>query len=764
MKDINLGRGTIRDFLSAFFPEPNRPIFLRAFEPTNAPEQFDSKGEIKRTARAYKTTSTELPQLKAELSRLNKTHGVYFIVNSGGNSDKDITRYNAAFVENDNLPITQQHKKLDNAPLVPSIRVETKKSVHSYWLIDGECSEEEWREIQGRLIAYFDGDKTIKNPSRAMRLPYFNHVTYNETEENYEYKRVFIHTFDQNKRYTTEQLLKAFPEIERLEVRNFDSTVASSGDLPEWYEALKQQIITGHTKKVSDGYDFKCPICGTSPDGSAILFNDGKILCRKSRCKPIDMAKALGIDPHLHIGKAVSNRSTNPTNSTDSIDSSDAPAKADTLITSPRLSEKALYGKAGHIVKAIAKESEASAAALLIQFLTAYGNAVGFEPYCLTEADRQGTNLFALIVGKTARAGRKGTSWGNIERLFAEADENWTTDCLESNFLASGEGLINRLKDNRAGHDSPVSDKRLLLVEGEFGKVLNIMRRSGESLNSTLRNAFDRKTLGNGRSNDSDSKRATNPHVSMVAHITQNELKALLKEVEVHNGFLNRFLIAFTERKQKLALGGNFWRRDYSAYVNSLRSAIVFGKSVKNEIPLSKEAKSLWREIYDSYDDEEDAYIDAMTARAEAIMRRLQLIYALLDNSKVVDVPHVKAAKAVWDYCEVSVRYIFDRGLRLSKDAEKLYKAVKDMPEGLTRTQQFEVFKKAKRITADALDGLAAELYKAGLTETLQTPTKGRDEKILFDVGIRKDAIAPESVELTEFVELEEPKAKSATH
>lgn len=766
MKDNNfLGENvSVEDFLAVFFPEPDKRIFLRTFKAKNAPQDNP-------TARSYKTTLANFPKLKTELQNVNKKHGIYFVVNSGGNSKSDITRFNAAFVENDNLPIEQQHKNLDTAPILPSIRVETKKSVHAYWLLDGDCSKDDWSEIQNRLIAYFDGDTAIKDASRVMRLPCFNHVSYDKDSKIHSYKQVEIREFEPKRRYTIKELLEAFPEAPQPAIKTERVNAnLQNGELPEWYRELQEEIQRHIYRRERDGLTFKCPVHNGQAPNSAILFNNGKVFCRSKKCKPEEMARAFSIDVDALKKKYIQEKkqknkidfdrgnfmeieeeNTDSTNSTNSTDSAVSSQKMKMI---PQLKEKALHGIAGWIVKAIAKESEASEAALLVQFLTAFGSAVGFKPFCWTEADKQGTNLFTLIVGKTARAGRKGTSWGNIERLFAEADENWTTDCLESNFLASGEGLINRLKDAKNGEHSGVIDKRLLLVEGEFGKVLNIMKRSGESLNSTLRNAFDRKTLGNGRSNEFDSKKATNPHVSMIGHITQNELKALLNDVEVHNGFLNRYLIAATERKQKLALGGNFWREDYSQYVEALRGALEFGKTVDGEIRLSKDAEDLWREIYDSYDEEEDGYIDAMTARGEAIMRRLQLIYALLDKSEMVEVAHVEAAKAVWDYCEASVRYIFANGQRLSKDADKLYKALKGNTDGLNRTQQFDLFKKAKRITADVLDKLNDELCKADLAEVKEVPTSGRNEKVLFDVEIHKSG--SESVEFDELNELNE--------
>ena len=56
------------------------------------------------------------------------------------------------FVENDDAPISDRHQALDGAPLPPSIRVETKKSIHAYWPIEGECFEADARRCNADII------------------------------------------------------------------------------------------------------------------------------------------------------------------------------------------------------------------------------------------------------------------------------------------------------------------------------------------------------------------------------------------------------------------------------------------------------------------------------------------------------------------------------------------------------------------------------------------------------------------------------------
>ena len=67
-------------------------------------------------ARKYIVTTAELTfntSDKKQLDTDNETRGIYFVVNAGGGSDQDITRYNAFFVESDTLSIEEQHSVLD---------------------------------------------------------------------------------------------------------------------------------------------------------------------------------------------------------------------------------------------------------------------------------------------------------------------------------------------------------------------------------------------------------------------------------------------------------------------------------------------------------------------------------------------------------------------------------------------------------------------------------------------------------------------------
>lgn len=100
--------------------------------------------------------------------------------------------------------------------------------------------------------------------------------------------------------------------------------------------------------------------------------------------------------------------------------------------------ERALYGLAGEIVKAIEPHSEADPVALLLQILIAFGNLIGRTAYFEADGADHHTNLYGVLVGATSAG--KGSSWAHVRRLFAKVESDWTDKRIKSG-LSSGESL-----------------------------------------------------------------------------------------------------------------------------------------------------------------------------------------------------------------------------------------------------------------------------------------------------------------------------------
>jgi hypothetical protein len=269
----------------------------------------------------------------------------------------------------------------------------------------------------------------------------------------------------------------------------------------------------------------------------------------------------------------------------------------------------AYYGLAGEIVSAIEPHTEADPVAILVQLLVSFGNAVGRGPHFLAEADEHHANLFAVLVGETAK-GRKGTSWSQARRVVVMAEENWF-ECIASG-LSSGEGLIWRVRDQierreakkEKGQtvvyedviiDQGVTDKRCLVFEGEFASALRVLSREGNTLSAVLRHAWDSGHLSSLTKNS--PAKATGAHISIVGHVTKDELLRYLSNTEAANGFANRFLWVCVRRSKLLPEGGALREKDLFPLAQKVREALHFARNV-GEVWRDEEAREIWRQVY----------------------------------------------------------------------------------------------------------------------------------------------------------------------
>jgi len=69
----------------------------------------------------------------------------------------------------------------------------------------------------------------------------------------------------------------------------------------------------------------------------------------------------------------------------------------------------------------------------------------------------------------------------------------------------------------------------------------------------------------------------------------------------------------------------------------------------------------------------------------EAHVVRLAAIYATLDTSEHICLPHLEAGLAVWRYSSDSARWIFGDSLG-DPTADDIWTLAKDRPAGVTRT------------------------------------------------------------------------------
>jgi hypothetical protein len=334
-------------------------------------------------------------------------------------------------------------------------------------------------------------------------------------------------------------------------------------------------------------------------------------------------------------------------------------------VVPPTLGEDAYLGFTGRFLRAVADHTEATDAGVLAHFLPVVGTVSG--PYRhIWAGNKQPPRINTILVGGTNR-GRKGTSGAPVDLFMERVDAAFWNE-QRGGGLSSGEGLINAVSDKRDAEGNIVEvEKRMYVPEEEFSRVLAQFHRDGNTLSQVIRQAYDNGNLATMTVNP---RRAYGAHISIVGHITPEELKEKLGGVEMANGLGNRFLWFLVDSEKIIARPKPIPDSVFLDFEPKLRTLLMIGAE-KNEcqVGLDKAAQDHWETLYSELREDRAGLAGAMISRGASMVLRLALIYALLEEpiakgrfrkDFAIRLPYLKAAEAVWDYCQASTISLFD--------------------------------------------------------------------------------------------------------
>jgi hypothetical protein len=395
------------------------------------------------------------------------------------------------------------------------------------------------------------------------------------------------------------------------------------------------------------------------------------------------------------------------------------------------------HGFAGEVVATILPNTEADAVALLVNYLAYFGNVIGRVPFFRVGETDHYTNIYGVLVGETAS--RKGTAADRVTAIFRLIDFDWVQ--RKTGGMSSGEGLIHEIRDPifvmKGGRqqlsDPGVSDKRQMIEETEFSQVLNVMQRDGNNLSRMVRDAWDCRPVLKTKVRHSPLM-VTNPFISIMAHITPGELQRKLDELAYFNGFANRFLFVCVQRSKEVPDEHPLDPEALARLSQATREAVTAAQSV-GRMERTAEAATMWRAIYSKLSAKPPGLIGAATARAEAQVVRLSLIYALLDRAAEIGVEHLTAALALWRYCADSARHIFEPVVCEYDHAAVVLRNLKRAgAAGMFMREIHELF--SRNLGADKLRSILESFEKRGMArcERRVVTGTGRPRETWFSV------------------------------
>ena len=344
-------------------------------------------------------------------------------------------------------------------------------------------------------------------------------------------------------------------------------------------------------------------------------------------------------------------------------------------------------------------------------------------------------NFYTVLIGPS-RTARKTTAKSKGEALLADTDPL----VIIQRGLATPEGLIGRLmyppaeelddeeldglpeiERQRAVSISDHEGYRTLVFVNEFASLLKKAKKeSSQGIIQTLTDAYDcGPTLDNPTLTKPLS--AINPFVAFVGLSTQDWLERSLEVGDVYGGYVNRHTFYLwtptgpihnpPEPDEKL-LG------QIKQQLHEIRNA-KFGKHVK--YTFSQKADAILKDWYDQnyYAEYESEIVEAAVQRVDENMRKLSLLYAVLENEihdTEIHSDQLEAALEVGKYWEAATIEIFGK-FGFSKQSR-------------SEMRMLEVIKEKRRTKRELQQRLGGVMSAAEFNQTLDALVKA--ERIGF--------------------------------
>lgn len=358
--------------------------------------------------------------------------------------------------------------------------------------------------------------------------------------------------------------------------------------------------------------------------------------------------------------------------------------------------DKMLYGLVGRIAKAGAAGKGLHPAPIALAFITYLSAAVSPRIRLAIGDIVHPARIFSVHVGRSAMGG-KGDSMNLLKKIIAYLNAKYPTltPLYHSGGLSTREGLASKLHDGyeeKGKVIDPVLDKRLMIVESEFVKLLKLGKNDTNSILAVIRELWD---FGGSIQplTKTSPIRSTSPHISIYGNITPDELKATINVNEIYGGTVNRFLFLFAERLELIPFPQVTPDSLVAAMAEDIGEVVLWAKGHYGTdsnydcqlVSLSEDAKQLWeREFPRLMKRYGSSVVAEATNRRAPYALRIALLFAITDRSLIITAEHLAAAIAWADASAQTADFLFSTPSNKSKvnpgHKEKLLDFLKGQP------------------------------------------------------------------------------------
>ena len=397
-----------------------------------------------------------------------------------------------------------------------------------------------------------------------------------------------------------------------------------------------------------------------------------------------------------------------PAPSSDKDDEKDIPVNAP-----PPYTDDMFPGLLGDVTRACCDHTEAVPVAVATYMLAWFSAHIGRTRYMMIGDEQRWLNNFFLLVGSSGAG--KGVSGKGPARIYYRVH-----DCLQVLFrsafdagrgeglkqcpqlqvhnggLSSGEGLGFALDD---GTDSPIpgrmiTDKRLLVIEGEMANVLCNMSRQGNTLSAQLRNVYDGIDIKPMTKRDRVS--VSDPYVCLLGNITPDELLKFDEDrLQSLNGLLNRMMILWTQPQKLVPRHATMKDDTLSGFSGIIAEHIIRARNGRFEThwkkvrlqaePLlfTESADNLWDKSYSRLVNQPySKRIEPLVRRHRLHARLMAGLLALFQGHEVVTREDMKGALDWVEFARQSIVFCY-RTQAEQRKAEAIHTRAKKILYGI---------------------------------------------------------------------------------
>ena len=346
----------------------------------------------------------------------------------------------------------------------------------------------------------------------------------------------------------------------------------------------------------------------------------------------------------------------------------------------PELDADGYHGPIGDFLRHVSDNSEADPVGVGINLLAFIGVMLKRDvSFRAGKAVQHFPHIWAVVVGGTSSGG-KGVASETADLVLAAIDPNpaqW-----EMSGIGSGQHFIDRISER----------PQALVREHELGSVLKTCDRQGETLGTTLRNAYDGKPLRAGSRGSGESE-ASGYSVGALGSITPEEYRELTTSLSISDGSANRWLPVWVriDTENLMPFGDTINHNVVTSTARAITAGTAQAVGTDYIIEPGTPAGELWVEFYKEHriGNGDSGLLNSFMARHVPHAARLAIIFAAVDGSSSLLPEHLRAAFAWCKYSADTLRTVFPQNV--TGDQAKLLEIIRSAgAEGITEKEQTE--------------------------------------------------------------------------